>query len=195
MSDLEATLAALREAVRLAPDNIPLGEHFGKTLLALLRYEEAEQHFKKMLSHHPQSQSLKVMMADTYYRQNKNSHALAIVETLIGGSNPFPPAMVLYAKLMYRARATWRRQFQATSRRLNLATTVKTMSLLVRWVSRLGRLKEMNQLDKKRKIPTRTKWSMAEFANSQKGLFDFGRGGTFGTAEDLLQRRRWDEQS
>lgn len=103
MSDLEATLAALREAVRLAPDNIPLGEHFGKTLLALLRYEEAEQHFKKMLSHHPQSQSLKVMMADTYYRQNKNSHALAIVETLISGSNPFPPAMVLYAKLMYRA--------------------------------------------------------------------------------------------
>ncbi len=103
MSDLEATLAALREAVRLAPDNIPLAEHFGRTLLALTRYEEAEQHFKQMLQRSPRSSSLKVMMADTYYRQNKNSHALAIVETLVVEPHPFPPALVLYAKLMYRA--------------------------------------------------------------------------------------------
>ena len=103
MNDNDATLAALREAVRLSPENIALAEHFGKTLLSYLRFEEAEQHFKAMLSRHPQSRSLKLMMADTYYRQNKNSHALAIAETMISGSNPFPPALVLYAKLMYRA--------------------------------------------------------------------------------------------
>lgn len=103
MSDIEATLKALREAVQLAPDNIALAEHFGKTLLAMTRYEEAEQHFKTMLNRHPQSASIKVLMADTFYRQNKNSHALVIVETLIGGSKPFAPALLLYAKLMYRA--------------------------------------------------------------------------------------------
>ena len=86
MNDNDATLAALREAVRLSPENIALAEHFGKTLLSYLRFEEAEQHFKAMLSRHPQSRSLKLMMADTYYRQNKNSHALAIAETMISGA-------------------------------------------------------------------------------------------------------------
>lgn len=103
MSDLEATLEALRVAVRLAPENVPLAEHFGKTLLSLLRFDEAEQHCRATLAKHPSSKSLKVLLADTYYRQNKNSHALAIVETLISGSEPFPPALVLYARLMYRA--------------------------------------------------------------------------------------------
>ena len=103
MSDIEATLNALREAVRFAPDNIPLAEHFGKTLLSLLRYDEAEQHFKSMLALHPQSLSLKLMMAETYYHQNKNSHALAIVETMIPNAKDCPKALVLYAKLMYRA--------------------------------------------------------------------------------------------
>ncbi len=103
MSDIDATLAALREAVRLSPENIALAEHYGKTLLSYLRFDEAEQHFKSMLSRHPNSGSLKLMMADTYYRQNKNSHALAITESMISGASPFPPALVLYAKLMYRA--------------------------------------------------------------------------------------------
>jgi transitional endoplasmic reticulum ATPase len=103
MSDIETTLNALRDAVRVAPDNILLAEHFGKTLLSLQRYEEAEQHFKAMLSRHSQSLSLKLWMAETYYRQNKNSHALAIVETMISNAKECPQALVLYAKLMYRA--------------------------------------------------------------------------------------------
>lgn len=103
MSDLEVTLIALREAVRLAPENIPLAEHFGRTLLALMRYDEAEQHCRAMLAKHPHSKSLKVLMAETYYRDNKNSHALAIVETMIEGKEAFAPALVLYSRLMYRA--------------------------------------------------------------------------------------------
>ena len=103
MSDLEVTLIALREAVRLVPENIPLAEHFGRTLLTLMRYDEAEQHCRAMLAKHPHSKSLKVLMAETYYRDNKNSHALAIVETMIEGKDTFAPALVLHARLMYRA--------------------------------------------------------------------------------------------
>jgi transitional endoplasmic reticulum ATPase len=103
MNDSEATINALREAVRLAPENIALAEHFGRTLLSLLRYEEAEQHIRTIFSKHPNSSSLKLLMADSYYRQNKNSHALAIVETMIEGKDTYPAALVLYARLMYRA--------------------------------------------------------------------------------------------
>lgn len=103
MSDAEAALEALRQAVRMAPDNLQLAQHFGNTLLSMLRYAEAENHFKEMISHNPHSKSLKTSLADAYYRQDKNSHALAIIETLIGGGEPFPEALVLHARLMYRA--------------------------------------------------------------------------------------------
>lgn len=103
MSDAEAALSALREAVRLAPDNLELAMHYGQTLLAMLRYAEAETHFKDTLAKHPSSARLKTALADAYYRQDKNSHALAIVETQINGASPFPPALILHARLMYRA--------------------------------------------------------------------------------------------
>lgn len=103
MSDIDSTLNALRDAIRFAPDNVPLAEHFGKTLLNLLRYEEAEQHCKATLARHPSALSIKLLMAETYYRQNKNSHALAIVETMTSHAEDCPGALVLYAKLMYRA--------------------------------------------------------------------------------------------
>lgn len=103
MSDAEAALEALREAVRLAPDNLELVRHFGQTLMTMLRYSEAEEHFRQALARHPKSSALQTALADAYYRQDKNSHALAIVETLIGGKDPFPPALVLHARLMFRA--------------------------------------------------------------------------------------------
>ncbi len=103
MSELETTLNALRAAVQLAPDNLPLAEHFIRTLLSLSRYDEAESQCQQLLQANPYSETLKVLMAETYYRQNKNSHALAIVETLIKRRPPFPPSLVLHARLMYRA--------------------------------------------------------------------------------------------
>ncbi len=103
MNDSEATINALREAVRLAPENIALAEHYIRTLLSLMRYDEAEQHCKMMLAKHPNSKPLKLLMAECYYRQSKNSHALAIVETMIDGKDVFPAGLVLYARLMYRA--------------------------------------------------------------------------------------------
>lgn len=103
MSESDAALKALKEAVRLAPDNIDLARHYGQMLLSLLRFQEAEQHFRETLTRFPASDSIKTCLADTYYREGKNSHALAIVESQIGKSSPYPPALVLYAKLMYRA--------------------------------------------------------------------------------------------
>ena len=103
MSDSNEALEALRQAVDLAPDNVALAMHYGNTLLSMLRYAEAEEQFKSLLSRHPNSKACKVGLADTYYRQDKNSHSLAIVETMIQGKEAFPAALVLHAKLMYRA--------------------------------------------------------------------------------------------
>lgn len=103
MSDMEKTLVALREAVRLAPDNIPLLRHYVGTLLDLTRYDEAEQFLKDKLAADSRNNHLQLMLADVFYRQGKNSHAMAIVETICNPQNLFPPALVLHAKLLYRS--------------------------------------------------------------------------------------------
>ncbi len=102
MNDLAKTLAALREAVRLTPGNIPLLRHYIITLLDLTRYDEAEQFLKEMLAADARNNHLQLLLAETFYRQGKNSHSLAIVETICNPQNPFAPALVLHAKLLYR---------------------------------------------------------------------------------------------
>jgi transitional endoplasmic reticulum ATPase len=38
----EATVQALRDALRISPDNLPLRQHLAETLLGLGRFDEAE---------------------------------------------------------------------------------------------------------------------------------------------------------
>lgn len=102
MSDLEQTLQALREAVRLAPDNLPLLKHYIKLLCDLTRYPEAEKFLTQLLSDGRQLPARQLLLAEVFYRQGKNSHALAIVETLANPQNPFAPALILHAKLLFR---------------------------------------------------------------------------------------------
>lgn len=102
MSDIESTLAALLEAVRLAPENIPLTKHYVQTLLSLSRAEQAESFVREQLNARPGNQDLQVILANVFYRQNKNSHAMAIVETMVEPDSVYPPALVLHAKLQYR---------------------------------------------------------------------------------------------
>ena len=102
MSDLEKTLATLREAVRLAPHNFALTNHYVKTLIDLTRTSEAEQFLKQALAEDPRRAELQLLLAEVFYRQGKNSHAMAIVESIANPNNLHPPALVLHAKLLYR---------------------------------------------------------------------------------------------
>ncbi len=99
---MEKTLAALREAVRLAPDNLPLLRHYIETLLSMTRFSEAEQFLRQGLAGRPRDNSLQCLLAEVFYREGKNSHAMAIVESICNPQNLYPPALVLHAKLLYR---------------------------------------------------------------------------------------------
>jgi ATP-dependent 26S proteasome regulatory subunit len=96
-------LQALREAVRLAPDNVPLRQHFAQTLLGSGFLEEAEREFRRLLSLAPNDEQLKLGLASAFYQQNKNSHALVIIEDLIKTSKTPARAHMLHARLCYRA--------------------------------------------------------------------------------------------
>ena len=87
MSSGEATIQALREALRISPDNLPLRQHLAETLLGLGRLEEAEQEYRHALAAESDNDALKVGLANVFYQQGKNSQALVIVETLIRQAN------------------------------------------------------------------------------------------------------------
>jgi ATP-dependent 26S proteasome regulatory subunit len=98
-------LAPLREALRLSPDNIPLRQHLGESLLASGRPEEAEAAFREGLAlvdkQAPEGVPLKLGLARAFLAQQKASAALVIVEDLIKARSSPGQAHVIYARLLY----------------------------------------------------------------------------------------------
>jgi transitional endoplasmic reticulum ATPase len=99
----ESSLAALREALRVSPDNAPLRKHLAETLLRLNRLTEAEQEYQAGLRRDPDNQELKIGLAKVYYQAGKNSHALVIVEDYLKRPETPAAAYLLQARLMIRA--------------------------------------------------------------------------------------------
>jgi transitional endoplasmic reticulum ATPase len=99
----EATVQALREALRLSPDNLPLRQHLAETLLALGRLDEAEQEYRQALAQAGDDDALRIGVANVFYQQGKNSQALVIVEALLKQTQVPPRAYLLHARLLVRA--------------------------------------------------------------------------------------------
>jgi transitional endoplasmic reticulum ATPase len=106
MPSADQTIEGLRQAVRISPENLPLRQALAETLAGNGRYEEAEKEYKAALGLAPADVGIKLALAACYYQQEKNSHALVIVEDLIKGNSPPGKALVLHAKLLLRAGET-----------------------------------------------------------------------------------------
>ncbi|MDX1947087.1 MAG: AAA family ATPase [Pirellulaceae bacterium] len=94
-------LAALREALRLSPDNIPLRQHLAESLLGTGQPEQAESEFREALAHAPENTALKLGLARAFFAQRKQSAALVIVEDLVKSRTAPGLAHVLYARLLF----------------------------------------------------------------------------------------------
>src|SRR5580765_6019810 len=93
-------LQALREALRLSPNNTALRQHLAEMLLGRGKPDEAEKEFREALSLAPNSLTSKLGLARAFYQQGKQSHALVIIEDLV--KNPAAPAraFLLHSKLL-----------------------------------------------------------------------------------------------
>ncbi len=97
------TIAALREALKISPDNIPLHKHLAESLLRLGQLNKAETAYRNALAAAPQNIEIKLGLANAYYQQQKNSESLVIVEDLIGQRDPPAEAYLMHARLLLRA--------------------------------------------------------------------------------------------
>ena len=96
-------IKALRDALALSPDNVPLRQHLGDTLMALARYAEAAQEYRQALALAPDNAGLKLGLAKAFLQDGKNSQALVVVEDLLKRSDAPAAAYVIHAKLLIRA--------------------------------------------------------------------------------------------
>jgi AAA+ superfamily predicted ATPase len=99
----EQALRALRDALQVSPDNLPLRRHLADTLMNLGRYSEAEQEFRQALALAPADAELKVALARAFYHQDKNGQALVVVEDLLKQPDTPASAYALHARLLLRA--------------------------------------------------------------------------------------------
>ncbi|WP_192820273.1 ATP-binding protein [Rufibacter sp. LB8] len=96
----EAALPALLEALSFSPDNVPLRKHVAAIYTKLNKLEEAEAHLLLALPHAPQDNSLKLQLAQTFFKRGKYSAAFVVVEEL--HTSDYSPAEVdlLHARLL-----------------------------------------------------------------------------------------------
>ncbi len=102
MSSLDKTIEQLRAALSASPDNIALRQHLAETLLQAGYGEEAEAQFRDALKLSPGSTELLIGLANCYFQQSKNSHAMVIVEDLISSRDTPAAAHLLHARLLIR---------------------------------------------------------------------------------------------
>lgn len=103
MNPQDSTINALRDALRVSPDNVPLRQHLAEMLLRYGQAEEAEKEYRQALTRASDDASLKVGLANAFFQQGKNTQALVIIEDLLKRPNAPPQAYLLQARLMWKA--------------------------------------------------------------------------------------------
>ncbi len=94
---------ALRDALRLAPDNLPLLLHVAETVLRSGGFAEAEALCKRALALDPRHAGAKLGLAAAFFQQGKHGPALVIIEDMVKGAEPAPRALLLHAHLALHA--------------------------------------------------------------------------------------------
>lgn len=103
MSTPADTIAALRAALAVSPDNVPLRVHLAETLLRAGRAAEAADEYQQALRRTPDDPAIKLGLATAQYSAGKPRVALVIVEELLGLRETPPRTYILHSRLLLAA--------------------------------------------------------------------------------------------
>ncbi len=101
MNSSDQVVAALRKAVKLAPDNYALRQHLADTLGLYGYWAEAETEYRRVLAADPENGAATTGLAKAFFQQGKNASALVVVEEILKlrGDN-LADGYILHAKLL-----------------------------------------------------------------------------------------------
>lgn len=93
----------LREALKSAPDNLPLRKLLANALMKQNRHEEAEAEYKAALRLAAEDTDLKIGLADAFRAQQKTGSGLVLIEELVEAPAPPAKAWLVYARLLLQS--------------------------------------------------------------------------------------------
>jgi transitional endoplasmic reticulum ATPase len=102
MSSSPDPIQALRAALSVSPDNIPLRQHLADTLLSQGELEAAEREYAQALALDPKNPQIKLGLGRCFYQQGKDAQALVILEDLLKQEQT-SASLTLYARLLLRS--------------------------------------------------------------------------------------------
>ncbi len=108
------TINALREALKVSPDNAPLRRHLAEVLIGFGRMDEAERELRQAAAAAPMDHSIKIALARVYLQLGRSSHALVALEDIAKNAPQAmtPAARVLFATALHRTGDSQRASFQ-----------------------------------------------------------------------------------
>jgi transitional endoplasmic reticulum ATPase len=98
--DFLANVEALKEALRISPDNIPLRKIYVDNLLKAGREDDALEELKTLLKAEPGNLEFKYLMAVVYYHRLEITKAIVLIEDIVKTPEPREDFIVLYLKLL-----------------------------------------------------------------------------------------------
>jgi transitional endoplasmic reticulum ATPase len=78
----ESSIEALRQALRVSPENLPLRLHLAEVLSQAQRWGEAEAELRETLRIEPEEEEAKIELARVLHRQKRSSEALFLLRQL-----------------------------------------------------------------------------------------------------------------
>lgn len=109
------TIQALRQALELSPENVPLRQHLAESLLSLGLAADAESEYRYALNLASAHPPIRLGLARAFYQQGKHSQALVLVEALLHEEEALAGVYLLHARLLLNLGAvqTAAQQYQA----------------------------------------------------------------------------------
>ena len=102
----DETVRALRGALNVSPDNVPLRRHLAATLMSLGRVEEAIAEFRQALAARPHDNEVKLDLAKAYLAGGNSSAAFVIVEEQFRDRSATADTHLLHCRLLLLAGQT-----------------------------------------------------------------------------------------
>lgn len=94
------TISALREALEATADNLALRKHLASLLLKNGDFPESEKEFRRALAQAPDDAEVKLGLAEAFYRQQKTSAALVILEEMVADTDVTAESLLIAARML-----------------------------------------------------------------------------------------------
>jgi len=97
---------ALRESLKVTPDNIPIIKHLATLLIEEKNFESAEIELRHVLKLAPNDLDVKTALANVFFQQDKFAESLVIIEDLLNDEKPPVSTLFLASQVYFKAGET-----------------------------------------------------------------------------------------